>query len=117
MPFERLVFRVHALQRMFERNITVEAVHRVLKTGSVIEKYPEDKPYPSFLILGFIGNRPIHIVAADNGAPRVNTRGTLNPSAESAEAGKTLLRSVPACRQAGLTAELRRVRPTHSSPA
>src|SRR3989338_4332456 len=49
------------------------------------------------------------------GAPRVNTRGTLNPSAESAEAGKTLLRSVPACRQAGLTAELLRKRTNPSS--
>ena len=66
MPFERLIFRVHALRRMFERNISVEDVRHILKTGSVIETYPNDKPYPSCLMLGFIKTRPIHVVAANN---------------------------------------------------
>lgn len=38
----------------------------VLPTGEVIESYPNDLPYPSKLMLGWRGNRPLHVVAADN---------------------------------------------------
>ena len=66
MSFEKLVFRVHAIQRMFRRHIEVEDVRYVLETGEVIETYPEDTPYPSHLVLGWCGSRPIHVVVADN---------------------------------------------------
>ena len=66
MNTDRLVFRVHAIQRMFERHITVQEVSRVLAVGEIIEDYPNDKPYPSRLVMGWHGDRPIHIVAADN---------------------------------------------------
>ncbi len=62
----RLVFRVHAIQRMFSRQISEENVRYVIKTGEEIESYPTDVPYPSKLILGWIGARPIHIVLATN---------------------------------------------------
>jgi len=60
------VYRVHAIQRMFERRVRAEDVEHVLVTGTVIEEYPEDRPYPSRLVLGTVGNRPLHVVAADN---------------------------------------------------
>jgi hypothetical protein len=63
---QRLVFRVHAIQRMFERGIAKEDVRQVLSTGKMIEAYPEDEPYPSRLVLGWVGARPIHVVVADN---------------------------------------------------
>ena len=66
MVYERLVFRVHAIQRMFQRQISDQDLFQALKSGEVIEDYPEDTPYPSKLILGWSGSRPIHIVAADN---------------------------------------------------
>jgi hypothetical protein len=66
MDEPRLFFRRHALQRMAERKITVEDVKRVLKTGETIASYPEDRPYPSRLVLGWIGTRPLHVVVADN---------------------------------------------------
>ena len=62
----RLVFRVHALRRMFERSIRPEDVGEVLAAGEVIMGYPEDSPFPSRLVLGWRGSRPIHVVAADN---------------------------------------------------
>jgi hypothetical protein len=62
----RLVFRVHAVQRMFQRRITKEEVIKVVSTGEAIETYPTDKPFPSRLILGWSGPRPIHVVAADD---------------------------------------------------
>ena len=60
----RLVYRVHAVQRMAERGIREEDVARVISEGKEIESYPDDKPYPSRLLLGWIERRPIHVVTA-----------------------------------------------------
>jgi Domain of unknown function (DUF4258) len=49
---------------MFKRGISIEDVRHVLLTGEVIEDYPGDFPYPSRLLLGWSGIRPIHVVAA-----------------------------------------------------
>lgn len=65
MP-SRLVFRVHALRRMFLRQIDEADVREVVAGGETIEAYPEDIPYPSRLVLGWRGTRPLHIVVADN---------------------------------------------------
>lgn len=64
----RIVFRVHAIQRMFERSINEDDVRAVLTGGEMIEDYPTDTPYPSRLLLGWRGIRPLHIVAAYNAA-------------------------------------------------
>lgn len=61
----QLIFRKHALQRMFQRSISTEDVAAVLREGKFIIAYPDDTPYPSRLMLGWRGDRPIHIVAAD----------------------------------------------------
>jgi len=68
-----LVFRVHAIQRMFQRGISEEDIRHVLDVGQVIQEYPDDQPYPSRLVLGWQGPRPIHVVVADN----LNTRETI----------------------------------------
>ena len=62
----KLVFRVHALQRMFERRIGVEEVRHALATGETLESYPDDLPYPSRLVLGTSSGRPLHVVTAEN---------------------------------------------------
>ena len=49
MTYDRLVFRKHAVQRMFQHGISAVDVHHVFKNGEVIEDYPDDKPYPSCL--------------------------------------------------------------------
>jgi len=51
---------------MFSRHISVEDVARVLAVGNVVEDYPDDKPYPSRLLLGWTEHRPLHVVAAYN---------------------------------------------------
>jgi hypothetical protein len=61
-----IVFRVHAVQRMFERSITEADVRQIVLTGEVIEDYPTDWPYPSKLMLGWQLHRPLHVVAAYN---------------------------------------------------
>jgi hypothetical protein len=65
MVGRRLVFRVHALQRMFERQISVDDVRRVLESGETIAEYSDDRPLPSRLVLGWVLGKPIHVVAAD----------------------------------------------------
>ncbi len=55
---------------MFEREISLEDVRHALKTGELIEDYPDDTPYPSRLVLGWRGTQPIHVVAADNDKDR-----------------------------------------------
>lgn len=54
----------HALDRMFQRGISPDVIERIAQEGSIIATYPDDKPYPSKLMLGFDGVRPIHIVMA-----------------------------------------------------
>ena len=66
MSNEKITFRLHAVQRMFERNISAEEVRYALDTGEMIEEYPDDTPYPSCLILGCYMGRVIHVVAANN---------------------------------------------------
>ena len=61
-----LVFRVHAIRRMAERDISVSDVRVALESGEVIEKYPEDQPHPSKLVLGHVAGRPLHVVAAED---------------------------------------------------
>jgi hypothetical protein len=63
----KLIFRKHAVQRMFQRGISVEDVRKVLSTGKTIIDYPDDLPFPSRLMLGWHGERPIHVVVADAG--------------------------------------------------
>ncbi len=38
----------------------------MIEQGQIIERYPNDTPYPSCLLLGFVGGRPLHVVVADN---------------------------------------------------
>ena len=63
----RFIYRVHAIERMFQRDISEALVEASLKSGKIIEEYLDDKPYPSYLILYFEENdlnRPIHVVFA-----------------------------------------------------
>jgi hypothetical protein len=62
----RIVFRAHALQRMSERGIMPEDVIMILWTGETIERYPDDTPYPSRLVLGWVRGRALHVVVAEN---------------------------------------------------
>jgi hypothetical protein len=51
---------------MFERRIGIDEIRRVLEAGETLERYPDDSPYPSRLVLGWSGGRPPHVVAAEN---------------------------------------------------
>lgn len=68
MTSRRIIFRIHAIERMFERRITEEHVRRVLGHGEMIEDYSDEMPQPGGLMSGKHGRRPLHVVVAENTA-------------------------------------------------
>ena len=62
----KIKFSQHAIQRMFEQSISKNMVISAIHNAEILKDYPKDKPYPSSLILGIIGEKPIHIVLANN---------------------------------------------------
>ena len=82
-----IIFRLHAVQRMFERNISEIEVREVIEAEDVIERYPDDLPFPSRLLLGFANHRPLHVVAtqSESGATVIIT--VYKPAPEQWEQG------------------------------
>lgn len=66
MNQSKFLFRVHAVQRMFERGIKVKSVAQTVESGETIEDYSSEMPEPGRLILGFQGKRPLHVVISEN---------------------------------------------------
>jgi hypothetical protein len=81
----RVTWSRHGVTRMQERGITREDVLAGLRGGEVIENYP-DEPYPSALVLGFAGDRPLHVVvASDTTAPEAHIITVYEPSPDEFE--------------------------------
>jgi hypothetical protein len=59
-----LAFTRHARKRILERGIRIDEIHGATHAPTVVEEYPDDEPYPSRLVLGWVGGRPLHIVLA-----------------------------------------------------
>ena len=60
----RLEWQRHVLERLVERGIRRSEVLQVILGGELIEGYPDAKPFPSALFLGWSGERPLHAVVA-----------------------------------------------------
>ncbi|MEW6219386.1 MAG: DUF4258 domain-containing protein [Thermodesulfobacteriota bacterium] len=61
---QHITFSGHAIQRMFQRGISKPDVLSIIASGETIAEYPDDTPYPSLLLCGFVDNRPLHVVVA-----------------------------------------------------
>jgi len=68
--YRYLTFRIHALRQMFRRRITDSDIRELIGLGTIIEEYPDDIPYPSFLVSGTVNSRPLHVVMAYNNVDR-----------------------------------------------
>lgn len=66
-----ILYRLHAIQRMVERNVSTEELSKIIKNGKVVERYKNDSPYPSRLILGRVNNRPLHVVITENNTDKI----------------------------------------------
>lgn len=52
----------HMKKRFYDRNIRLEFIQEALLYGEIIEQYPDDFPYPSCLVLSYLGGEaPIHV--------------------------------------------------------
>ena len=61
----KIIFPLYVLKRMIERDISVENVRFVLENGEMVEEYKMDVP-PRYLMLDWINERPLHVVAEDD---------------------------------------------------
>ena len=62
----KTIFRVHAVQRLFERRVALKKVLDAIQTGETIEEYSSETPESSRLLLGFQGRHPFHVVTSEN---------------------------------------------------
>lgn len=63
----QITYRLHALQQMFDRGINRADVRGVIQSSEVIEaSHRTGRPLPTRLLLGWIGDRPLHVVIADH---------------------------------------------------
>lgn len=64
---ENIAVTEHARIRLYERNININDIINAINTGEIIKQYPDDKPLPSCLILGFsVNSCYIHVVVSCN---------------------------------------------------
>lgn len=73
---QRILYRDHGEEKRREEDVSLDEVRSVLRNGLVLRRYPEDNPFESYLVLGWIEGparlgtyargRPIHVVAADD---------------------------------------------------
>jgi hypothetical protein len=66
MTSRPIIFRIHAIQRMFERRVSEEDVRQVLQHGEMIEDYSDEMPNPGGLMSGKRGVRSLHVVMSEN---------------------------------------------------
>ena len=64
MQCAEVLYNDHAVAQMFKRDIEIKDIRYTIDYGEEINRYPDDKPYPSYLLFGFVEKRPIHVVLA-----------------------------------------------------
>ena len=74
------IYRVHAIERMFQRDIYEHQVEKVVENGEIIESYADDKPYPSFLVLGYADGIGLHVVYSKDEEGNVIIITAYNPN-------------------------------------
>ena len=62
---EKLFFRLHALQRMIEREISPVRIRQALEKGEVLEDYSSEMPEPGRLVMGRQHGQPFHVVTSE----------------------------------------------------
>jgi hypothetical protein len=78
---DRILYRDHGEAKRREEELSTDEVRAILEDGLILRRYPEDDPFPSDFVPGWIDGparlgtyekgRPIHIVAADDDERKV----------------------------------------------
>jgi len=70
----------HAQERCDSREISIEEIESVILTGDIVKNYPDDKPYPSCLILGYVREtEPLYVLLAYEEQAHIITVHWLDP--------------------------------------
>jgi hypothetical protein len=64
LDFTTIVETQHVLVQCRERGIRLEDVVEVASQGETIREYPDEQPYPCYLLLGITESGPLHVLAA-----------------------------------------------------
>jgi hypothetical protein len=59
---DRLILTWHVNIRMTGRSISLEKIMEAASTYEIIECYPEDKYFPSYLVYACCGQRVLHVL-------------------------------------------------------
>jgi hypothetical protein len=51
---------------MDEREVLPSEIEEALVRGEVIQAYPDDRPYPSYLLLAWVQEQPLHVVVGQD---------------------------------------------------
>lgn len=62
---ENIRYSKHGRKRLLEGGYSIEEVRLALSEGEIIEEYPDTGRGRSHLVLDWIDDRPIHVVAAN----------------------------------------------------
>lgn len=69
----------HALRRCDTRGITLDDIKHIVSMGEVVETYPNDTPYPSCLIMGYVRSKPLYVLCALGELAHIITVHWLDP--------------------------------------
>jgi hypothetical protein len=59
---DRFEFSKHAVDQSIRRHVSLQEIREAVANGEIIEEYPEDKYWPSYLIHGRTNKgRPLHV--------------------------------------------------------
>ncbi|MBU3911755.1 MAG: DUF4258 domain-containing protein [Candidatus Omnitrophica bacterium] len=63
------------------RGVSLEEIKYVISTGEIIENYPDDKPYPSCLIMGYVRkSEPLYVLCSIGELLHIITVHWLDPA-------------------------------------
>jgi hypothetical protein len=69
---DQFEFSKHAVDQSILRNISVQEMREAIANGDIIEEYPDDKYWPSYLIYGrTVEGRPLHVQCSHPSRPLV----------------------------------------------
>lgn len=60
---------------MYERSVSKNSVLAVISDDQIITEYPDDTRYPSYLMLGFVEGRALHVTVASDSEATVIIKG------------------------------------------
>lgn len=64
---DNIEITLHAAKRLEQRGILLKDIIECIKSGEIIEQYPDDYPFPSCLILGMsFEQKQLHVVVGSN---------------------------------------------------